>query len=318
MKPRPFGKTGLTVSPLTFGAWSIGGPARLGDLPIGWTGVSEAGSIRALQTALDAGITVFDTADMYAEGRSERLIGQALAARREAFVLVTKTGIVGIDEGGIVLDFSPDRITAACEASLKRLSTDHIDVYLMHLVNDRTFPGEATKDALEGLKARGLIRHYGISVQFPHQGIRQIEEGFGDALMLEYNPFKAGEERDVLDLAHDHGFGVITRGALEKGLLTGKYAPGHTFSPDDVRSRIPEASRDRILNRVQRLKEDYQLTSTDLLQMALNFPLQHPGCSTIAVGMKTADQVRQLIEGLTAEPVDIDFIELLQDSRPDL
>lgn len=312
MKPGPFGKTGLMVSPLTFGAWSIGGPARLGEVPIGWTGVNDTDSIRALQTAREGGITVFDTADMYAEGHSEELIGNAFSSCREDIVLVTKTGIVGIDAEGIVLDFSPDRIREACHGSLQRLQTDHVDIYLLHLVNDRTFPGDETRAALERLRQEGKIGHFGISVQHAHQGMRQIEEGFGTAMMLEYNPFKQKDETSVLDMAHARGVGVITRGALEKGLLTGKYAPGHTFEGDDVRSRIPAEYRDRVLGSVAKLQKVHGLNRRDLLGLALAFPLQHPGCSTVAAGMKTGEQVRELAEALREAPRNPEYETVLQ------
>lgn len=299
------------VSPLSFGAWSIGGPARLGDMPIGWTGVTDPESIQALQVARDNGVTVFDSADKYAEGHSERLIGTAFASCRDDVVLVTKTGIAGVDEEGIVLDFSPDRIQESCHASLKRLQTDRIDIYLLHLVNDRTFPDDDARAALERLKDQGKIRHYGISVQFPHQGLRQMKEGFGDAMMLEYNPFKQQDETQVLDEAHARGFGVITRGALEKGLLTGKYAPGHTFEPDDVRSRLPADYRDRVLGAVRDLQQLRDLNRRDLLGLALSFPLKHPGCATVAVGMKTAEQVNELVEALKNAPPDSLLSEML-------
>lgn len=312
MNLRPFGKTGLEVSPLTFGAWSIGGPARLGEVPIGWTGVNDTDSVRALQTAREKGITVFDTSDKYAEGHSEKLIGNAFSSCRDDIVLVTKTGIVGIDAEGIVLDLSPDRIREACHASLKRLQTDRVEIYLLHLVNDRTFPGDDTRAALERLKQEGKIRHFGISIQYAHQGMRQLEEEFGDAMMLEYNPFKQKDETLVLDKARERGVGVITRGALEKGLLTGKYAPGHIFDPDDVRSRIPAEYRDRVLGTVAKLQKDHGLNRSDLLGLALAFPLRHAGCSTVAVGMKTSEQVRELAEALREAPRNPEYETVLQ------
>ena len=312
MQRRPFGNTGMHVSPLTFGAWSIGGPAKLGDLPIGWSGVNDADSKRAVAAALDAGINVFDTADKYAEGHSERLLGEVLAQRRDEVVLVTKTGIVGADDKGIVVDFSPERIREACAASLRRLATDRIDIYLMHLVTDRTFPGDDTRGALEQLRGEGKIRAYGISVQFPRQGSRQLHEGFGEAMMLEYNPFKRGDAEAVLDAAHEKGVGVITRGALEKGLLSGKYAVGHEFDADDVRSRIPPGVRDGILEKVSRLQREFGFDRAALLGLALGFPLRHPGCSTVAAGMKTDAQVRELVEALRAEvPRAEEALELL-------
>jgi len=299
---RPFGNTGLMVSPLTFGAWSIGGPAEMGGKQIGWSGVNDPDSLDAIRAAVDLGINLFDTADAYGRGHSEILMGRAFKGMRDKVLISSKAGMVD-DPNGFKLDFSRQHLTEACEGSLRRLQTDYLDLYLLHLVlNDHPLT-EDIRAALDDLKRAGKIRHYGVSVQFPHQGVEQIAKGFGDSMMIEYSPLKRGGVEDVFSRAREFGVGVVTRGALEKGLLSGKYAPGHRFPADDVRSRIPGEHIDRVLASVQSLN----LSNARLLAAALQFQLAHPGVSTITVGMKTRHQVEENVNALNQELHDNPF-----------
>ena len=279
---RPFGNTGLMVAPLTFGAWSIGGPAEMGGKQIGWSGVNDADSLDALRAAYDAGINLYDTADAYGRGHSEFLLGRAFKGMRDKVLISSKAGMVD-DPAGFKLDFSRKHLTEACEGSLRRLQTDYLDIYLLHLVLDNHPLSDDIRSALDDLKRGGKIRHYGVSVQFPHQGTEQLDKNFGDSMMIEYSPLKRAGVEDVLSQAEERGVGVITRGALEKGLFSGKYAPGHRFAADDVRSRIPGEYIDRVLHAVQDLKRSH----ASLLAAALQFQLAYCGVSTVTVGMKT-------------------------------
>ena len=303
---RPFGNTGLRVAPVTFGAWSIGGPAEMGGKQIGWSGVNDADSLDALKAAYDAGINLFDTADVYGHGRSERLLGQAVGGMRDKVLISSKAGMVD-DPSGFKLDFSRRHLTEACEGSLIRLDTDYIDIYLLHMVVDGYALTDETRAALDALKQAGKIRHYGVSVQFPHQGMEQLEKRFGDSMMIEYSPLKRTGVEDVLARAKEAGVGVITRGALEKGLLSGKYKPGHRFPADDVRSRLTGDYIDGVLSRVQALSG----RSPSLLAMALQFQIAHPGVSTVTVGMKTRRQVQKNVKALREELHDNPFNQLV-------
>ena len=283
------------VSPLTFGAWSIGGPAEMGGKQVGWSGVNDDDSIDALKAALDGGINLFDTADVYGRGHSEELIGRAFGgATRDEVLISSKAGMVD-NPDGFKLDFSRQHLMQACEGSLRRLRTDRLDIYLLHLTIDGYPLTDDIRRTLDDLKSAGKIRHYGVSVQFAHQGAEQLEKRFGDSMMIEYSPLKRGPVEDVIKRAGEAGVGVITRGALEKGLLSGKYRPGHRFAADDVRSRIPADYIDRVLARVEQVK-----STTNLLAAALQFQLKQPGVATITVGMKTRRQVLDNIAALNA------------------
>ncbi|MEA2709712.1 MAG: hypothetical protein QOF78_2313 [Phycisphaerales bacterium] len=297
------------VAPLTFGAWSIGGPAEMGGKQIGWSGVNDADSIDALRAAHDAGINLYDTADAYGRGHSEVLLGRAFKGMRDKVLISSKSGMVD-DPSGFKLDFSRKHLIEACDGSLRRLDTDYLDIYLLHLVLDGHPLTDDIRATLDHLKRAGKIRHYGVSVQFPHQAIEQLEKNFGDSMMIEYSPLKRVGVEDVLTRAEQQGVGVITRGALEKGLLSGKYAPGHRFAADDVRSRIPGEYIDRVLGGVRKLKSRAANEGWSLPGMALNFQLMQTGCSTITVGMKTRRQVEENVAAIR-EQRDHDWQEII-------
>ena len=167
MQTRRLGRSNIEVSPLGLGCWAIGGEYTFADeddrRQIGWGAVDDADSARAIQRALDLGVTLFDTADVYGCGHSERVLGQALGARRPQVVLATKFGMVFDEETGTVFaqrrrPITPQDINQALEASLRRLKTDYIDLYQFH---DGEYPPQEAApvvDALENLVAAGKIR----------------------------------------------------------------------------------------------------------------------------------------------------------------
>jgi aryl-alcohol dehydrogenase-like predicted oxidoreductase len=309
MKRRGFGNTDLSVSPITFGAWSIGGPALISGKPVGWSGVDDSTSIDALQTAFDLGINMFDTADAYAKGHSEDLIGRALSSHRHEIYISTKVGLVDSSSSDFLLDFSREHILQSCEGSLKRLKTEYIDIYLLHMVVDGYPLTEEIKETMEGLKKQGKIRHYGVSVQLPKQGMEQLQKDFGDSMMMEYNMLTSPEAEDVIALASQKGTGIITRGALAKGLLAGSYRVGHRFPENDVRSRLPGEYIDKVLHNVEVLKTYAQKQNTDLLSISLAYQFQNDGCNTVTVGLKAPKQVREIVHAAEAAK-DYDWTEI--------
>jgi len=221
MNNRMLGRSGIEVSPMGIGCWAIGGS--------GWGGgADDAESIRGIHKALEMGITFFDTADAYGAGRSERVLGKALAGRREQVIIATKFGNTA---RGPKAD--PDYIRSACEASLKRLNTDYIDLYQFHL-NDYGLEGaEEVRETLEGLVASGKIRAYGWSTDFPDRA-RVFAQGPNcAAIQVELNVID--DAPDVLAVCEEFNLAAINRGPLAMGLLTGKYTLDSMLPKDDVR-----------------------------------------------------------------------------------
>ncbi len=233
---RTLGRSDISVSALGMGCWAIGGPSWSGTTPLGWGKVDDAESVRAIHTALDLGITFFDTASVYGAGHSERVLGRALpGGRRSQVVIASKFNGVFDEVTRQVTgsDTTPAGIRAACEASLRRLGTDYLDLYQFH---DNGFPPEEAgpvRHTLEALVAEGKIRAYGWSTDFPKSAACFAEGPACTAIQFQLNVLD--DNPDMITLCERHNLAAINRGPLAMGLLTGAYASDTQPSTDDVR-----------------------------------------------------------------------------------
>ena len=248
MSPLPkrrLGRSGIQVSAMGLGCWAIGGPFWRGETPVGWGVVEDEESIRAIHRGLELGIDFFDTADVYGAGHSERVLGRALAGRRDRVVIATKFGNI-FDEATRQVtseSASPDHIRRACEASLRRLDTDYIDLYQFHLNYHPMAEAPAARETLEALVAEGKIRSYGWSTDDPERARLFAEGERCAAIQHQMNVLEDAPE--VIAVCEQSNLASINRGPLAMGLLTGKYTPSSKSLPlDDVRSeRSPEWMR---------------------------------------------------------------------------
>jgi aryl-alcohol dehydrogenase-like predicted oxidoreductase len=235
MNPRRLGRSGIEVSPLGMGCWAIGGPYWSGETPHGWSQVDDEESIRAIRCAVDSGITLFDTANVYGAGHSERVLGRAFAGIRSKVVIATKFNAVFDETTRQVTgkDASPVGIRAACEASLKRLNTDYIDLYQFH---DNGFPAdkaEPVRETLEMLVTDGKIRAYGWSTDFADRAEVFAQGQHCAAIQLQLNVLD--DNPAVIAVCEQHDLAALNRGPLAMGLLTDKYTADSKPSIDDVR-----------------------------------------------------------------------------------
>jgi aryl-alcohol dehydrogenase-like predicted oxidoreductase len=224
--------TTLISSRIGLGTWSIGGSM--------WGGTDQADAVKTIRTALEAGITLVDTAPAYGFGRAEELVGRAIAEHgaRERVVIATKAGLAW-RAGILYRDASPGRIAADVEHSLRRLKTDYIDIYQLHWPD----PGvelQRTAAAMRALYERGTIRAIGISNASPLEIQTFRTAAPLHVVQSPYNLFERGIERDVLPYVERHGLSVIASGALCRGLLSGRMRPDTTFSGDDLRQADPK------------------------------------------------------------------------------
>ncbi len=237
---RRLGRSGLDVSAMGVGCWAIGGPFTFNGRPAGYGAVDDAESVRAIHAALDLGVTLFDTADVYGCGHSERVLGRALAGRRDRVLVATKFGLrfdEATREGGGA-DASPAHIRRACEASLRRLGTDRIDLYQLHGGVEEPEGAADVIATLEDLVAEGKVRFYGPSVDDPAIASAFAEAPHCVAVQQQLNVFDGSAE--TLAVCEEHGLASINRSPLAMGLLTGKYAPGvRVPPPGDVRRDTP-------------------------------------------------------------------------------
>ena len=240
MFKRRLGRSNLEVSAMGLGCWPMGGPwdwleADGSKGPAGWGQVDDAESIRAIHYALDAGINLFDTAPNYGCGRSERVLGQAVAGRRDKVILATKFGYL-VDEENCVVTETEDvipRIRQECESSLRNLKTDYIDLYQFHVSDYAVEKVVEVCDILETLVEEGKIRWYGWHTDNP-ESAKVFAQGthctaIHHALHMGYNV------PEMLAVCEGHDQASINRAPLSMGMLTGKFNSDTTFPEDDIR-----------------------------------------------------------------------------------
>jgi aryl-alcohol dehydrogenase-like predicted oxidoreductase len=224
---------------LGMGCWAVGGPFWSGDKPFGWGSVDDEESTAAIRRALDLGVTFFDTADVYGAGHSERVLGKALAGHRDEVLIATKWGNVFDETTRQIVgrDTTPGYVRRALEASLRRLGTDHVDLYQLHI--GQVSPGQAEDltGALEDLVAEGGIRAYGWSTDDPALPPALAGPHFA-AVQHEVNVLRDAPE--MLALTGRRGWTSICRGPLAMGLLSPKYTADTRLSREDVRGDEPE------------------------------------------------------------------------------
>ena len=231
---RSLGAGGRHLSAVGVGTWALGGPFTFNGRDAGWGEVDDAESIRALHAAIDAGVTLIDTAPTYGTGHSERVIGRALAALpatvRESLAVATKFGL-RIDEGrrtGGGTDVRPEVIRAECESSLRRLGLDAVDLYQLHGGAETVATAEDVVATCEALLAEGKIRSFG-TAQDDTETVAVFARSDGCvAVQTQVNVF--GWTAATLDAAHTHGLAVLARSPLAMGMLSGKY-DSHQPSP---------------------------------------------------------------------------------------
>ena len=238
---RTLGRSGIEVSAIGMGCWAVGGPWTFTGSPAGWSGVDDAESLRAINRALELGATFFDTAANYGAGHSERLLAQAFKDRRDKVVIATKFGY-RVDEAAKAITFYGDkeedsnvasRLRADVEASLKRLDTDYIDLYQLHVWGLTIERALEVRDVLEDLVKLGKIRAYGWSTDRT-DAIKAFST-LPNCSTVQQQLSVLDGNMELLALCEEWNLASINRGPLGMGLLTGKFVPTSSFANDDVR-----------------------------------------------------------------------------------
>jgi len=286
---RDFGTTGLKVSAVGLGCNNFGG--RL----------DRAATAKVVHAALDAGITLFDTADLYSRGASETMLGEALGNRRKDAVLVTKFGVTMDESGRRGTEGSARYVREAIEASLRRLKTDWIDVYYHHRPDPKT-PIEETLSALDELVRAGKVRHIGCSnfsaAQIDAADTVAHQKGLARFVTAQdqYSLLARDIERDLMPAIEKHRLALLPYFPLASGMLSGKYRLGRPL-PAGTRLANPRYS-DRVLNDanlrvVERLEQLCAARGRTLLQLAFGWLLARPAVASVIAGATTLEQVRQ-------------------------
>ncbi|MCC6175975.1 MAG: aldo/keto reductase [Chloroflexi bacterium] len=319
MEYRTFGRTGLKVSAMGFGTWPMSGD-RYGAI------VDEE-AIQAIRRALDAGVNCVDTAPGYGTGHSETVTGRALKGRRDDVILVTKCGIRFNPETRIVdRDASRANILEEVDASLKRLDTDRIDVYLVHWPDPKV-PFEETAAVMDEVVKAGKVRYVGVSnftveQMEAFQKVRPI-----DVIQVGYHLFDRRMEQEIFPFCKQHNIGVMGYGSLGHGLLTGAFTSDTAFDPNDWRSRgvafgQPILKGDNFRNNIEvvnRLRREVaEPRGVPMSQIALAWVLLNPVLSVALVGSRTPEELHQNLAGVELKLTDEEIRkidEIMRDAK---
>jgi aryl-alcohol dehydrogenase-like predicted oxidoreductase len=293
MNYRLLGRTGLLVSEIGFGSWGIGGKM--------WADSDDRESIKALHRAIELGVNFIDTALVYGDGHSERLIGQVLKETKENVYVATKIppkNMVWPALKGIPLKevFPYEHIINSTEKSLKNLGVDTIDLQQFHVWNDEWALRDEWWEAIQKLKEDGKIRFFGVSINDhePWNAIQLIKTGRVDTVQVIYNIFDQSPEDELFPICIEYNIGVIVRVPFDEGSLTGKITPETQFPEGDWRNRYFKGDRkQQVWERVQKLEKLLGEEAKTLSELALRFCLSHEAVSTVIPGMRKVEHVEE-------------------------
>ncbi len=297
MKYRKLGKTDISVSEVGFGVWTVGTT---------WWGITDEDlGIDLMRQAFDLGITFFDNADSYGDGKGEEMLARALGDVRDKITIATK---FGYDIYNVSTDarpghqerpqnFSPEFVRHACEQSLRRLGTDHIDLYQLHNPRMTAIESDELFATLEDLLSAGKIRSYGVAlgpaIGWEEEGLVGLRERKMGALQTIYNLFEQDPGRAFFPVAREHGAGVLVRVPHSSGMLEGKYTSETAFSENDHRSYRPKEWLTDGLQKLHAIDFLAEGTGRTIGQAALQFILAEPAVSSTLPNIYNAEQLRE-------------------------
>lgn len=311
LSTRRLGKTGFDVSVISLGLWAVGGDE--------WGPTEDKQSLDTIDAALDAGVNFFDTADVYGMGHSEELLGQAMRGRRERFIVATKIGWRGFDDARQKTAYDTvAKLVAGVESNLMRLGTDYIDLIQSHIsFRDPTM--EIFIQGFQKLQKDGKVRAHGLSTS-DFDYLRAFNEDNDCAtLQIDYSILNRTAEAKIFPYCQKHDIGVLVRGPLAMGILTGKFTPETRFGEGDFRRRWhedPDENRTFLndLDNVERLKP--LAGGRNLAQMALRFSVSHPAVSVSIPGAKTPAQLHENLKAATLPPLTGEEMALIDAITP--
>ena len=317
---RALGRSGVSVSTIGAGLWAIGGPAYRDGNPIGWGEVDDDESVAAINAAFDGGISFFDTANIYGAGHSERVLGRAIAGRRNEVVIATKFGNLfdEVTRQATARDASADSIRAQCDASLDRLGTDVIDLYQFHLGDYDIGQAEDVVATLEDLVDMGKIRWFGWSTDDPARIAAFARSPHCAAAQVHFNVID--DNAAVVQAIEEHHLAGINRGPLAMGALTGKFNRDTTFGADDVRRRFDfvNGEESRTLVALDRIRDTLMSGGRTLAQGALSWLLARSEAFVPIPGIRTIAQAKENAGAIAHGPLGAQEMAAIETSLREL
>lgn len=315
MNHRTLGRTGLRVSEIGYGAWGIG--------KLMWVGADDRESLRSLHQAVDGGLNFIDTALVYGDGHSERIIGRFVKERSERLYVATKVPPKNYRwpaQGALEEVFPARHIVECTEKSLRNLEMETVDLLQLHVWDPSWLEKAEWHDTLSKLQSQGKVRFFGVSIN-DHQadtGVELVESGKVDTVQVIYNIFDQSPEDRLLPACRKHNVGVIARVPFDEGGLTGKITPETTFPKKDWRNQYftPERKKD-VYERVQRIAQLLGNEAATLPELALKFCLHDPAVSTAIPGMRSPAHVQSNLAVSDQPPLTPAMVEKLREHRWD-
>lgn len=290
MKYRKLGRTGIEVSEIGYGAWGIGG--------VQWQGGDDEEAKRALNLAIDQGLNFIDTALAYGDGHSEKLVGEVARARKERLYLASKVPPKNLEWPAKQVPlhdvFPYDYIIECTEQSLRNLGVDCLDIQQLHVWNDTWAHQNEWLDAFMKLREDGKVRYFGLSLNDyqPANAIEVLKLGYIDTVQVIYNIFEQAPENELYPVCQQHHIGVLARVPFDEGGLTGAITPAVTFPEGDFRNWFFQGDRkQKVFDRVEKLKELLGPEAATLAELALRFTLHHDAVGTVIPGMRSTKHV---------------------------
>lgn len=313
MNYRPFGRTGWQVSEISFGAWAIGGS---------WGEVADSDALAALHTSIDQGINLIDTADVYGDGRSERLIAQVRKERSDPVYVITKAGRRLSPHNAAGYN-NRENLTGFIERSLKNLEVEALDLVQLHCPPTEVYYLPEVFGILDDLMAAGKIKYYGVSVEKVEEAIKAIEYPNVQSVQIIFNIFRQRPAELFFELAKQCQVGILARVPLASGLLSGKMTPQTTFPADDHRNfnRYGQAfdrgetfsgvDYDTALAVVEQLRSLVPAGAT-MAQFALRWILMFDAVSCAIPGAKNSQQAQANAQAADLSPLSDEVMTQIQ------
>lgn len=296
MEYRILGRTGLKVSVFGIGSWQLSGALTIDGLPDGFPDCGTQKAIAIIKGCQDLGINLIDTAEIYGDGEGERRIGAAIAGQRDRWIISDKFGLRTNSQQQRITNPDPDTIRTSLEGSLRRLNTDYIDIYLYHVPPQPELL-EAGREVLETLKNQGKIRFYGISTDHPKELKRLVQHNAVEVVNCAQSLLVRPQA--ILNLVQKNNLGMISRGSLLGGQLSGKYFhQPPQLSPQDFRYQRP-INWGKYQHYASLIPE-----GGTMVGMSLRYLLDSPLTQTILVGGKSLQDYHEALTALKMQPLD--------------
>jgi aryl-alcohol dehydrogenase-like predicted oxidoreductase len=315
MQYKQFARSDEKISLLGYGAWGIGKSM--------WIGAEDKESKKSLHMAIENGVNFFDSALVYGNGHSEKLLGEVEKESGKKLFITSKMPSKRFewparDESTLQESFPKEHIIKMTDKSLKNMNREYIDLQQFHVWNDRWADVDEWKDAIDELKQQGKVRHFGISLNDhqPKNGILSGKTGYIDSYQVIFNLFDQSPIDKLFPFCEEEKIAIIARVPLDEGALTGNIKPDTTFPRGDFRNNyFRDDRKEQVWERVQKIQEDVNNETESIVEAALRFTISYPAVTTVIPGMRNTRHLQSNTDIINMGPLPDSLLQNLQKHR---